>query len=54
MKSVVADPLAYDWQGDRPLYRPSRETAIYELHVPASPPTPVQACRRSRPAPIGA
>jgi glycogen operon protein len=33
MKSVVADPLAYDWQGDRPLHRPSRETVIYELHV---------------------
>ena len=33
MKSVVADPLAYDWEGDRPLHRPSRETVIYELHV---------------------
>ncbi|WP_216920129.1 glycogen debranching protein GlgX [Synechococcus sp. CCAP 1479/9] len=33
MKNVVADPLAYDWEGDRPLHRPSRETVIYELHV---------------------
>lgn len=33
MKSVVADPHAYDWQGDRPLHRPCRETVIYELHV---------------------
>ncbi|WP_094585756.1 glycogen debranching protein GlgX [Synechococcus sp. BO 8801] len=33
MKSVVADPHAYDWEGDRPLHRPSRETVIYELHV---------------------
>jgi len=33
MKSVVADPLAYDWEGDRPLRRPSRESVIYELHV---------------------
>jgi isoamylase len=33
MKSVVADPLAYDWEGDTPLRRPSRETVIYELHV---------------------
>ena len=33
MKSVVADPLAYDWEGDRPLRRPARESVIYELHV---------------------
>jgi isoamylase len=33
MKSVVADPARYDWQGDRPLRRPWVETVIYELHV---------------------
>ncbi|MCH9713289.1 MAG: isoamylase [Cyanobacteria bacterium] len=33
MKSVVADLHAYDWEGDRPLQRPARETVIYELHV---------------------
>ncbi|HEY6079702.1 MAG TPA: glycogen debranching protein GlgX [Polyangiaceae bacterium] len=33
MKSVVADPLAYDWEGDRPLRRTFTETVIYELHV---------------------
>ena len=33
MKSVVADPRRYDWEGDRPLQRPYRETVIYELHV---------------------
>jgi isoamylase len=33
MKSVVADPDRYDWQGDRPLERPFTETVIYELHV---------------------
>jgi isoamylase len=33
MKSVVADPDRYDWQGDRPLRRPLAETVIYELHV---------------------
>ena len=33
MKSVVADPLAYDWEGDLPLQRPYTETIIYELHV---------------------
>jgi isoamylase len=33
MKSVVADPAAYDWQGDVPLQRPYAETIIYELHV---------------------
>ncbi|HTP40891.1 MAG TPA: glycogen debranching protein GlgX, partial [Nitrospiria bacterium] len=33
MKSVVADPGRYDWEGDRPLRRPFAETVIYELHV---------------------
>ncbi len=33
MKSVVADPDRYDWEGDRPLRRPLAETVIYELHV---------------------
>ena len=33
MKSVVADLSTYDWEGDRPLQRPARETVIYELHV---------------------
>ena len=33
MKSVVADLSCYDWDGDRPLRRPARETVIYELHV---------------------
>ena len=33
MRSVVVDPNAYDWEGDQPLRRPSRDTVIYELHV---------------------
>ncbi|MFL6414517.1 MAG: glycogen debranching enzyme, partial [Bryobacteraceae bacterium] len=33
MKSVVVDSDAYDWEGDRPLQRPSSRTVIYELHV---------------------
>jgi isoamylase len=33
MKSVVADPQAYDWEGDRPLNRPASRTIVYELHV---------------------
>jgi glycogen operon protein len=33
MKSVVADPTLYDWEGDAPLRRPRRETVVYELHV---------------------
>src|SRR6476619_2641392 len=33
MKSVVADPDRYDWQGDLPLARPFVETVIYEMHV---------------------
>ena len=33
MKSVVADPGRYDWEGDLPLRRPFAQTLIYELHV---------------------
>jgi isoamylase len=33
MKSVVADPARYDWEGDLPLNRPFVESVIYELHV---------------------
>jgi len=33
MKSVVADPHRYDWEGDAPLKRPFVEAVIYELHV---------------------
>jgi glycogen operon protein len=33
MKSVVADPARYDWEGDCPLHLPLVETVIYELHV---------------------
>ena len=33
MKSVVADPRQYDWEGDAPLRRSFAETIIYELHV---------------------
>src|SRR3954471_15498109 len=33
MKSVVANPAAYDWEGDVVIRRPFAETIIYELHV---------------------
>jgi isoamylase len=33
MKSVMADPDRYDWEGDLPLKRPFVETVIYEMHV---------------------
>ncbi len=33
MKSVVADPRQYDWEGDIPPRRRFSETIIYELHV---------------------
>jgi glycogen operon protein len=33
MKSVVADPGRYDWEGDLPLQRPFAESVIYELHI---------------------
>jgi isoamylase len=33
MKSVVVDPSAYDWEGDRPLRRSPARTIVYEMHV---------------------
>jgi glycogen operon protein len=33
MKSVVADPSRYDWEGDTPLQRSYAHTVIYEMHV---------------------
>src|SRR3954452_20372520 len=33
MKSVVADPGRYDWEGDVVIRRPWAETVIYEMHV---------------------
>jgi glycogen operon protein len=33
MKSVVVDPRLYDWEGDKPLKRPSSQTIVYEMHV---------------------
>ena len=33
MKSVVADPSVYDWEGDAPLRRPAARTIVYEMHV---------------------
>jgi len=35
MKSVVADPRGYDWEGDVPLKRSYSRTIIYEMHVAA-------------------
>ncbi|MFN2218881.1 MAG: alpha-amylase family glycosyl hydrolase, partial [Anaerolineae bacterium] len=33
MKSVVADPSTYDWEGDAPLKHSFTRTVIYEMHV---------------------
>jgi glycogen operon protein len=33
MKSMVADPSTYDWEGDTPLKQPFMRTVIYEMHV---------------------
>ncbi len=33
MKSVVADPRSYDWEGDLPMKKPFTRTIIYEMHV---------------------
>jgi glycogen operon protein len=49
LKSVVVDLAGYEWEGDRPLGRPFRETVIYEAHVrgmTASPSSGVAARER--------
>jgi len=49
LRSVVADPAAYDWEGDQPLGRPERRGLIYELHVrgfTADPGSGVSEARR--------
>ncbi len=33
MRSVVIDTADYDWEGDRPLNYPMKDTIIYEMHV---------------------
>ena len=33
MRSVVIDVNDYDWEGDKPLGRPMKDTIIYEMHV---------------------
>src|SRR6185437_4015805 len=33
LRSVVVDPAAYDWEGDKRLGRSFAETIIYEMHV---------------------
>ena len=35
LRSVVVDPAAYDWEGDRPLTAPRGREVIYEMHVGA-------------------
>jgi glycogen operon protein len=33
MKSVVVDPGAYQWEGDRPIDRPFMDDTVYEMHI---------------------
>src|SRR5271169_2212762 len=33
MRSVVIDASGYDWEGDKPLNRPMKDSLIYEAHV---------------------
>ena len=47
MKSVVADPRSYDWEGDEPLKRPFSQTVIYEIHVAGFHPPSEFGCGRA-------
>jgi len=33
LRSVVVDPSAYNWEGDRPFHHPFYNTVIYEMHA---------------------
>ena len=33
LRGVAVDTSNYDWEGDRPLYRPFSTSVIYEMHV---------------------
>jgi len=49
MKSVVAPPGGYDWEGDRPLRHPYARTVIYEMHLAGftrHPNSGLAACKR--------
>ena len=45
MRCMVLEASGYDWQGDRPLKRPMRETIIYEMHVGGFTRSPSSGCR---------
>jgi glycogen operon protein len=47
MRSVAIDISDYDWEGDRPLNRPMRETIIYEMHVGGFSKSPSSGCKHS-------
>ena len=50
LKSVVADPGAYDWEGDRPLRTPFTRTVLYEMHVGAFTRHPNSGVAAGRPS----
>ncbi len=44
MRSIVVDISAYDWEGDTPLNRLSKDTIIYEMHVGGFTQSPTSGC----------
>lgn len=44
MRSIVINPSEYDWEGDRPLNHPLKETIIYEMHVRGFTKSPSSSC----------
>jgi len=48
MKSVVVDLDAYDWEGDRPLALPFRDTVVYEAHLAGFTAHPSSGVARDR------
>jgi glycogen operon protein len=45
MRSVVIDASGYDWEGDKPLSRPTEDSIIYETHVRGFTQSPTSGVR---------
>jgi isoamylase len=45
MRSVVVDITDYDWEGDRPLNLPMKDSIVYEMHVRGFTQSPSSNCQ---------
>ncbi len=45
LRSAVIDNSTYNWQGDKPLNNPLKETIVYEMHVGNFTKSPTSGCK---------